>query len=67
MKGREGNRIYNKQIELANNLPRLFNNIILEDENHKSKLMDLLSKMLDVNYKTRINPIDALNHSFFYD
>ena len=43
----------------------MFNNIIVEDEQEKSRLMDLLSKMLDTNYKTRINPSEALNHPFF--
>jgi len=49
------------------NLPTLFNNIIIEDENEKDKLLDLISKMLDINYKTRINPIEALKHPFLID
>lgn len=43
----------------------MFNNIIVEDEKDKLNLLDLLSRMLDMNYKTRINPSDALSHPFF--
>jgi len=52
-------------MELANNLPKLLSITIIEDEHEKGKLIDLLSKMLDVNFKTRISPNKALNHPFF--
>jgi hypothetical protein len=38
---------------------------MIEDEREKSKLMDLLGKMLDMNYKTRITPTQASSHPFF--
>jgi serine/threonine protein kinase len=38
---------------------------MIEDEREKSNLMDLLGKMLDINYKTRITPNQAFSHPFF--
>ena len=65
VKGRDGNRIYNKQLEVANSIPKLLSFIIIEEQEEKDKLADLLMKMLDVNFKTRISADDALQHEFF--
>ena len=68
-KGRDGNKINNKQLELHRNLHKLLNkslvyNFTLEDQ----KLFeDLLSKMLDDDYHTRINTREALIHPFLVD
>lgn len=40
---------------------------MIDNEKEKNKLIDLLSKMLDINYKTRISPKEALEHCFFED
>ena len=66
-KGREGNKIYQKQIELSKNLNKILKNSLLYmlDKNDKDMFVDLLGKMLEFNYKKRINIKDALNHPFF--
>ena len=65
-KGREGNKIYQKQIELSKNLNKILKNSLIQifDKNEKEMFVDLLSKMLEFNYKKRINIKDALNHPF---
>ena len=65
-KGREGNKIYQKQIELSKNLGKILKNSLLQifDKNEKEMFVDLLSKMLEFNYKKRINIKDALAHPF---
>jgi len=65
VKGRDGNRIYTRQLEIAGIIPKLFSFIIIEDQEDKDLLGDLLSKMLEVNFKNRISPDEALNHKFF--
>ena len=66
-KGREGNKIYQKQIELSKNLNKILKNSLLYmlDKSDKDLFSDLLGKMLEFNYKKRINIKDALNHPFF--
>jgi serine/threonine protein kinase len=64
VKGRSGAKIYNKQIEVANSISKLMNDSLINDEGDRNQLGDLLAKMLDLNYKTRITPEDALNHPF---
>ena len=66
-KGREGNKIYQKQIELSKNLNKILKNSLLYmfDKNNKDMFIDLLGKMLEFNYKKRINIKQALNHPFF--
>ena len=66
-KGREGNKIYQKQIELSKNLNKILKNSLLYmfDKSDKDLFVDLLGKMLEFNYKKRINIKDALNHPFF--
>ena len=38
---------------------------LVKDEKDQDLLCDLLSQMLDINYKTRISPLLALQHDFF--
>ena len=65
-KGRDGNKIYQKQIDLSKNLHKILRNSLLYmmDKNEKEMFVDLLGKMLEFNYKNRINIKDALNHPF---
>lgn len=64
VKGRNGTKIYNKQIEVSNSIPKLMQDCLIIDEKERNSLSDLLSQMLDMNYKTRINPLNALKHPF---
>ena len=66
-KGREGNKIYQKQIDLSKNLKKILNNslVYMFDKSNKDMFIDLLGKMLEFNYKKRINIKQALNHPFF--
>lgn len=66
VKGRDSNRIYNRQLEIASLIPKLFNFILIENQEEKDQLADLLIKMLDINFKTRISPEEALKHEFFH-
>ena len=65
-KGREGNKIYQKQIDLSKNLNKILKNSLLYmlDKNEKEMFVDLLGKMLEFNFKKRINIKDAMNHPF---
>ena len=65
-KGREGNKIYQKQIDLSKNLNKILKNSLLFmlDKDERELFVDLLGKMLEFNYKKRINISDALNHPF---
>jgi serine/threonine protein kinase len=65
VKGRNGAKIHSKQMELAPTISKLVNESLLKDDNDKKLLTDLLSGILDLNYKTRMNPTVALNHPFF--
>ena len=66
-KGREGNKIYQKQIELSKNLNKILKNSLLYlfNKNDRDLFVDLLGRMLEFNYKKRINIKNALNHPFF--
>ena len=66
-KGRDENKIYQKQIELSKNLNKILKNslIYMFDERNKNNFLDLLGKMLCFDYTKRISTQEALNHPFF--
>ena len=65
-KGRDGNKIYQKQIELSQNLNKILKNsmIYMFDNKNKNEFIDLLSKMLIFDYTKRITTEEALKHPF---
>ena len=66
-KGRDENKIYQKQIDLSKGLNKILKNslIYMMEKNDKNNFIDLLSKMLCFDYTKRINTDEALNHPFF--
>ena len=66
-KGRDENKIYQKQIDLSKNLNKILKNslIYMMDEIDKNNFIDLLGKMLRFDYSKRITTDEALNHPFF--
>ena len=66
-KGRDENKIYQKQIDLSKNLNKILKNslIYMFDEKNKNNYVDLLGKMLCFDYTKRITTQEALNHPFF--
>ena len=66
-KGRDENKIYQKQINLSKNLNKILKNslIYMFDEKNKNNFVDLLGKMLCFDYTKRITTQEALNHPFF--
>jgi serine/threonine protein kinase len=65
-KGRDCKKIYQKQREVVSGLKGIVDRSIMGifPDDEKDKFVDLLSKMLNVNYKERITPQDALQHCF---
>ena len=65
-KGRDGNKIYQRQIELSHNLNKILKNsmIYMFDDKNKNLFIDLLSKMLTFDYTKRITTEKALKHPF---
>ena len=65
-KGRDGNKIYQKQVELSHNLNKILKNsmIYMFDNKNKNEFIDLLSKMLIFDYTKRITSEEALKHPF---
>ena len=65
-KGRDGNKIYQKQIELSQNLNKILKNsmIYMFENKNKNEFIDLLSKMLIFDYTKRITSEEALKHPF---
>ena len=66
-KGRDENKIYQKQIDLSKNLNKILKNslIYMFDEKNKNNFVDLLGKMLCFDYTKRITTQEALIHPFF--
>ena len=68
-RGRDANKIYQKQIDLSKNINKKLKNsmLYLFNQNDRNNFIDLLKKMLEFDYKKRINCQDAINHPFFSD
>ena len=68
-RGRDGGKIYQKQIELSKSLKKKLKNsmLYLFQQNDRDNFIDLLKKMLEFDYKKRITCQDAINHPFFLD
>ena len=66
-RGRDANKIYQKQIDLAKSINKKLKNsmLYLFENNDRNNFVDLLKKMLEFDYKKRINCQDAINHPFF--
>ena len=65
-KGRDENKIYQKQLDLNKNLNKILKNsmIYMFDEINKNNFIDLLGKMLYFDYTKRITIEEALKHPF---
>lgn len=65
-KGRDGNKINHKQLELHSDLHRLLSKSLIYyfPAEEQELFEDLLSRMLDENYQNRITPQQALEHPF---
>ena len=68
-RGRDGGKIYQKQIELSKSIKKKLKNsmLYLFQQNDRDNFIDLLKKMLEFDYKKRITCQDAINHPFFLD
>jgi serine/threonine protein kinase len=68
-RGRDGNKIYQKQIELSKNLGKILKNSLLYllNKSDREKFVNLLGKMLEFDYKKRITIKDAINHEFLFE
>ena len=66
-RGRDANKIYQKQVELSKNFKKKLKNsmLYLFEQNDRENFMDLLKKMLEMDYKKRITCEEAINHPFF--
>ena len=64
VKGRDNDKIYHIQRELPKKLKKIMKDSLINDIEERNSLEDLLSKMLQIDYKKRISPIDALKHPF---
>ena len=68
-RGRDANKIYQKQVEMCKNINKKLKNsmLYLFEANDRNNFVDLIKKMLELDYKKRINCQDAINHPFFKD
>ena len=68
-RGRDGNKIYQKQIELSKNLGKILKNSLLYllNKDDREKFVNLLGRMLEIDYKKRIIIKDAINHEFLIE
>ena len=68
-RGRDGTKIYQKQIELSKNMGKILKNSLLYlfEKYEKELFIDLLSKMLEFDYRKRITLKDAINHEFLME
>ena len=68
-RGRDANKIYQKQVELCKNINKKLKNsmLYLFEVNDRNNFVDLIKKMLELDYKKRISCQDAINHPFFKD
>ena len=68
-RGRDANKIYQKQIELGKTINKRLKTsmLYLFEQNDRNNFIDLLKKMLEFDYRKRINCKDAINHAFFKD
>ncbi len=64
VQSRDSAKIYSKQVEVANNVGKILQDSLITDETELYLLTDLLSQMLDLNYRKRISPTKALDHAF---
>ena len=63
---RDSNKIYHKQIEVYKNLNKILKNSLLYmfQKQDKDNFIDLLGKMLNIDYTKRINTEEIFNHPF---
>ena len=68
-RGRDKNKIFQKQVELSKNFNKKLKNsmLYLFSQNDRDNFIDLLRKILELDYKKRITCQDAINHPFFSD
>ena len=66
-RGRDANKIYQKQVELSKNINKKLKNSLLYlfEINDRNNFVDLLKRMLEFDYRKRISCQDAINHAFF--
>ena len=66
-RGRDANKIYQKQVELSKNINKKLKNSLLYlfETNDRNNFIDLLKRMLEFDYRKRISCQDAINHAFF--
>ena len=68
-RGRDAGKIYQKQVELSKNFQKKLKNsmIYMFEQKDRDNFIDLLKKMLELDYKKRITCQDAIKHQFFND
>ena len=66
-RGRDANKIFQKQVELSKNINKKLKNSLLYlfETNDRNNFVDLLKRMLEFDYRKRISCQDAINHAFF--